>query len=436
MPRYASYPTTDRFVEAFDGIAYGTWLERRALTGFGPIGLYVHLPFCRTQCHFCACSHVVGRSYDRARRYLEHLEAESAMVCKRLGGRVRVAHMHWGGGTPTYYQMPEIERLMRSLRSHFIFAEGGEFSIEVDPRTVDEETISGLATLGFNRLSMGVQDFDPDVQQAIHRAQPEAVVRRALEAARRSGFASVGFDLVVGLPRQTAAGFARTMERVIDAAPSRLALHAYEHRPTRFKAQRNIRSVELPSPGEQAAIFAQAGQRLREAGYLQIGIDHFALPVDDLGAAQRTGNLHRCFTGYSPRPETDLIGLGASAISRVGPIYCQNQRTLPEYQDAIEQGQLPVMRGIELTKDDLARRAVIMALMCHGRVSIESIEIAHLLRFRRYFAPELERLGLASPLARSASTTSGWWSRRRAGPTCARSAPSSIVTSRCARPRK
>lgn len=391
-PRYSSYPTADRFVEAFDADAYQGWLGKRPLTARGPLSLYVHLPFCASDCHFCSCNRVVTGNYSRALRYLRCVEQEARLVRDALGSEARIGCLHLGGGTPTYYHDTDLVQLMRSLRATFPFEASGDFSIEVDPRVTAPETIGLLAGLGFNRISVGVQDLDPDVQRAVHREQAADATERIVDAARAAGVRSVAIELMCGLPRQSVERFGATIARIAALRPDRVAIYPYAHRPQRHRSQRHIREIELPSAEERFAICSMATSRLVSAGYTFIGLDHFALPEDGLAQAHRAGTLRRDFQGYSCRPDGDLIGLGASAISRVGPVYAQNLLAPADYGDAIEQGMLPVARGIELGSDDLVRRAVIMGLQCQGSVSFESIEIAHLVDFRTYFHAELEAL--------------------------------------------
>jgi len=396
-PRYTSYPTADRFVEAFTAEQYGQALWARAsgaaTLGTGaPLSLYVHIPFCESVCYFCACNKVVTRQHDRSTEYLEALEREIALHVERLGAQRPVSQLHFGGGSPTFLSDAELGRLMASLRQAFHLAPSAEISIEVDPRTASTARLAHLASLGFNRLSFGVQDFDPAVQQAVHRVQSHDSVVALVRAARALGFASTNVDLIYGLPKQTTESFARTVRQVIELRFERIALYAYAHLPQRFKPQRRIDEAVLPKAEDKLRMLAQAITGFTESGYRYIGMDHFALPEDSLAVAKRQGRLHRNFQGYSTHPECDLIGLGVSAIGRVGATYSQNAKTLPEYYDALRQGQLPIARGLALTRDDLLRRAVIMALMCQGRVEFESIELAHLIDMRRYFARELEEL--------------------------------------------
>jgi oxygen-independent coproporphyrinogen III oxidase len=392
-PRYTSYPTADRFVEAFGERELARWLGKRDIGGIGkPLSVYVHLPFCESICYYCACNKVVTRDHSRSAKYIKYLERELALLAPHVGGRARISQLHWGGGTPTFLSREEMRELMAALDARFEREPDCECAIEVDPRHAPAGTVEFLASLGFNRVSLGVQDLDPEVQKAVHRIQPEALVRRVTAEARACAFRSVNFDLIYGLPKQTLASFSRTLDQVVELAPERIALYSYAHLPRLFKPQRRIAEAELPSPDAKLEILTLAIGRLTAAGYVYIGMDHFARPDDDLAVAQRQGRLQRNFQGYSTRPESDLIGLGVSAIGRIGPTYYQNQKRLDDYQGALDSGRLPVARGIELTPDDLVRRAVIQALACHSRVSMESIELAHLIDFRSYFAPEMRTL--------------------------------------------
>ncbi len=392
-PRYTSYPTADRLVEAFGPDQYRLSLENRVIGGFRrPLSLYVHLPFCDTICYYCGCNKIITKDHGRSAKYLRYLRKEVELVSNLLGKGERVTQLHWGGGTPTFLNQAELAELMQIIRDNFTLAPDGEYSIEVDPRSATAETIALLGSLGFNRISVGVQDFDAEVQRAVNRVQSEAQTRGVIEAARANGFLSVNLDLIYGLPHQNAERFARTLEKVVDISPDRIALYNYAHLPTVFKPQRRISEAELPGPEGRLELQTLGIRTLTEAGYVFIGMDHFAKPDDELALAQRRGHLHRNFQGYSTRAECDLIGLGISAIGSVGPAYIQNFRTLDEYYDALDHGVLPVMRGLALNPDDLVRRAVIQALMCHFALSFRAIEIAHLIDFRRYFATELREL--------------------------------------------
>jgi oxygen-independent coproporphyrinogen-3 oxidase len=389
-PRYTSYPTADRFVEAFDAGCYRRALEhRRDGVTSRSLSLYVHLPFCSTICYYCACNKVITKDHGRSAKYLRYIGRELDLVAGLIGSGQRVEQLHWGGGTPTFLSPLELRDLMGIIRDHVVLAEDGEYSIEVDPRSADPLTIALLGELGFNRLSLGVQDFDPDVQRAVNRVQSYETTRDVIAAAREAGFKSVNVDLIYGLPRQNVERFGETLFKVLHLSPDRIALYNYAHLPTVFKPQRRINEAELPSPAARIDLLTLAIRTFSRAGYEYIGMDHFAKPGDDLAQAQRLGHLHRNFQGYSTRAECDLIGLGISAIGSVGATYSQNVKTLDEYYDRLDQHELPVLRGIELSADDLVRRAVIQALMCQFALSIESIEIAYLIDFKRYFAEEL-----------------------------------------------
>ena len=392
-PRYTSYPTADRFVEAFDAQAYTDWLHKRSLGGPPrPLSLYVHLPFCATICYYCACNKVITKDHGRSAKYVKYLLKEVALLAPLLGTARSTVQMHWGGGTPNFLNRAELGELAHGIRGTFQLDPRGEYSIEVDPRRVAEGDMTFLFGLGFNRVSMGVQDFDPLVQKAINRIQSEEQTLSVMRTARAAGFKSVNVDLIYGLPKQNVMGFNRTLEKVIEAFPDRIALYNYAHLPTVFKPQRRIAEADMPTAGTKLQLLSLAIRRLGEAGYAYIGMDHFAKPDDDLAVAQRQGRLHRNFQGYSTHADCDLIGLGISAIGQVGPTYSQNVKTLDEYYDQLDRGSLPVMRGLELTADDLVRRAVITCLMCHFQIPIQSLEIAHLIEFKKYFAQELRDL--------------------------------------------
>ncbi len=392
-PRYTSYPTADRFVEAFDAEAYRSWLGRRTIGGIGrALSLYVHIPFCNTICYYCGCNKIITKDHGRSGKYIKYLGRELAMQAEALDGGRDVVQLHWGGGTPTFLSHDEMRRLMELTHKYFRLQANGEYSIEVDPRKVDRETVKVLAELGFNRMSVGVQDFDPSVQVAVNRVQSLDETRVVIESAREFGFKSVSVDLIYGLPKQNVIGFNHTLDEVIKLSPERLSVYNYAHLPGHFKPQRRINEADLPSADARLHILQTAIRRLTDAGYVFIGMDHFAKPEDELSVAQRQGRLHRNFQGYSTHAEADLLAFGVSAISKVGPTYGQNYRTLDEYYDCLDRGVLPVMRGLELSADDLLRRSIIQALMCHFELSLESIEIAHLIDFKAYFASEIADL--------------------------------------------
>ena len=392
-PRYTSYPTADRFVEAFTEESYKQALAQRRVGGMAlPLSIYVHIPFCESLCFFCACNKIVTKHHERSAEYLGYLSREIDLHVAHLGVGQTISQLHLGGGSPTFFSDDELSELMSMIKRSFVLAPGGEYSIEVDPRTVNDKRLAHLSTLGFNRLSFGVQDFDEEVQKAVHRIQPAEQVFSLVETARRLKFESVNVDLIYGLPKQTPESFSRTLAQIVELRPDRIALYAYAHLPERFKPQRRISEYELPAAPAKIAMLADALSAFLEAGYVYVGMDHFALPDDALAIAKRQGRLHRNFQGYSTQPDCDLISLGVSAIGRVGATYSQNAKTIEEYYDYLNQGRFPVVRGLALTRDDLVRRAVIMALMCQGELQYESINLAYLIDFKTYFANELEAL--------------------------------------------
>ncbi len=393
-PRYTSYPTADRFVEAFGEDDYIQALNQRqsGLAVALPLSLYVHIPFCESLCYYCACNKIITKHHNRAEEYLRYLSREIDLHVAHVGAGQAVSQLHLGGGSPTFLSDTELRELMAMLRRSFTLAPGGEYSIEIDPRTVDAGRLATLAELGFNRLSFGVQDFDPAVQKAVHRIQPAEQVFSLMASARALGFESINVDLIYGLPMQTPESFDRTLAQIVELKPDRIALYAYAHLPERFKPQRRIITVELPSGASKVSMLSRSLSAFIDAGYVYVGMDHFALPNDALAVAKRQGRLHRNFQGYSTQPDCDLIALGVSSIGRVGATYSQNAKTLAEYYDLLDQGHLPVVRGLAVSRDDLLRRAVIMALMCQGHLQFESIELAHLVDFKAYFAKELAAL--------------------------------------------
>jgi oxygen-independent coproporphyrinogen-3 oxidase len=352
----------------------------------------VHIPFCESLCYYCACNKIITKHHERGVEYLRYLEREVDLNIAHLGQGQVVSQLHLGGGSPTFLSDVELAQLMAMLRRNFHFAPGGEYSVEIDPRTVTPERLAHLAELGFNRLSFGVQDFEPAVQKAVHRIQPAEQVFDLVAAARELGFESINADLIYGLPMQTPETFERTLGQITQLRPDRIALYAYAHLPERFKPQRRIHPQDLPPAASKLVMLSSAMRVLMAAGYVYVGMDHFALPNDALAVAKRQGRLHRNFQGYSTQPDCDLIALGVSSIGRVGPTFSQNVKTLDEYYDLLNQGRLPVVRGMALSRDDLVRRTVIMALMCQGSVLFESVELSHLVDFKQYFASEMENL--------------------------------------------
>jgi oxygen-independent coproporphyrinogen-3 oxidase len=417
-PRYTSYPTADRFVDSFgaDDHARAVRLRRESGAQAAPLSMYVHVPFCESVCYYCACNKVVTRNREKARQYLGYLAREAALQAAQTGPGTVVGQLHLGGGSPTFLDDAEIAALLDMLRGTFEFARGGEQSIEIDPRTVDTARLAHLARLGFNRLSFGVQDFDPEVQRAVHRVQPAGQVFALMADARALGFESVNVDLIHGLPRQDDASFERTLAQLCALRPDRIALYAYAHLPARFKPQRRIRAEDLPDAPMRVRMLARAIEVLGQAGYVHIGMDHFALPGDALAVARRQGRLHRDFQGYSAQPGGDLLALGVSAIGRMGATYSQNAKTLDDYYGLLDRQRLPVVRGLVLSRDDLLRRDVIMALMCRGHVDFDAMGEAHAIDFRRCFAAEFAALGplVAQGLVRLTDhditvTAQGWF---------------------------
>ena len=422
-PRYTSYPTADRFVEAFTAQDYIQALElrRSGVSALAlPLSLYVHIPFCESLCYYCACNKIITKHHDRATAYINYLSREVDLHTQHMGSGQTVSQLHFGGGSPTFLSDDELREVMGMLRRNFNLIPNGEYSIEIDPRTIDHGRLDALAEMGFNRLSFGVQDFEPAVQKAVHRVQPAEQVFDLVHAARERGFESINVDLIYGLPEQTPESVDRTMAQISELKPDRIALYAYAHLPERFKPQRRISTTEIPTAASKVTMLSRSMAALMAAGYVYIGMDHFALPDDSLAVAKRQGRLHRNFQGYSTQPDCDMIGLGVSSIGRVGATYSQNAKTLEEYYDFLDQGQFPIVKGLALSKDDLLRRSVIMALMCQGRLAYESIELAYLINFKEYFAKELEILkgqveeGLVELDDGGIKVTSNGWSFVRA----------------------
>ncbi|MGZ8318240.1 MAG: oxygen-independent coproporphyrinogen III oxidase [Telluria sp.] len=394
-PRYTSYPTADRFSDAYgyrDYLMAVAGLRTRGAPK--PLSLYLHIPFCESICYYCACNKVITKNREKAGVYLGYLKREIEMQGRLFAGMNQVEQLHLGGGTPTYLSDEQMGELMVHVRRWFDFAPDaqGEYSIEVDPRTVSVERVHSLRRQGFNRISLGVQDFDPDVQKAVNRVQPEGETRAIIDAARSAGFRSVSIDLIYGLPKQSPDSMERTLAKVIEADPDRIAIYNYAHLPHIFKPQRRINEDDMPTADARLDMLALCIRRLTEAGYAYIGMDHFAKPGDDLAVAQRQGRLHRNFQGYSTHAEADLVACGVSAIGSVAATYSQNVKTLDAYYDLLDKNELPVARGTRLSMDDGLRRTIIQMLMCGFELSVQAIEQAYPIAFSEYFAPELERL--------------------------------------------
>lgn len=392
-PRYTSYPTAVQFHDGFGPEAYRAAAQASNASG-RPLSLYFHIPFCDTICFYCACNKVATKDRSKAQPYLDRVYREIAMQAELFDDARPVEQLHWGGGTPTFIAHEQMRELMTVTGRHFQLLDDdrGEYSIEIDPREVTDETIGLLREIGFNRMSLGLQDLDDEVQLAVNRIQTAEQTFGALQAARREGFRSVSMDLIYGLPRQTPASFIATLERVLEAEPDRLSVFNYAHLPKLFKPQRRINEDELPSPDQKLEILQKVGERLAKAGYVYIGMDHFARPDDELAVAQREGQLYRNFQGYSTHAHCDLVALGITSIGMVGNTYAQNVRTLDEYYERIDSGELAVFRGIELTRDDELRRSVITQLICNFALDMAKVDEAWSIRFEDYFPQELARL--------------------------------------------
>ena len=394
-PRYTSYPTAPQFTPGF-GEA-----ELRAVAAASngdpiprPISLYLHIPFCTSPCFYCGCNRIITRDKARGAAYLTRLYREIAMASELFDRDRDVEQVHFGGGTPNFLDPLQIAEVMDVLRRHFHFAPGARMdcSIELDPRFITPQEVGQLAQAGFNRASLGVQDFDPAVQEAVNRVQGVAQTLGIIDACRAHGFRSVNVDLIYGLPKQTLEGFSRTLDITLQARPDRLAIYGYAHLPSIFRPQQRIRAEDLPSPEQKLDLLRLAIEKLGQAGYEYIGMDHFALPDDELARAQREGGLHRNFMGYTTHAESDLVGLGVSAISHIGASFSQNPRDIAGWEQALDEGRLPVWRGMRMDGDDVVRADVIQQLMCHGRLDFDTVGRRHGIEFREYFRDALARL--------------------------------------------
>ena len=413
-PRYTSYPTALQFHERVGIADY----EREARNSAGarlcePLSAYVHVPFCFSPCFYCGCNRVITREAGRAEPYLRQLEQEIGLRSAYFDQARTLEQLHLGGGTPTFLTPALLGKLLEVMGRHFSLtdADGRDYSIEIDPRTVSSEDIHALAALGFNRVSLGVQDFDPQVQAAVNRLQPAALVRSLLDASRAAGMRSINFDLIYGLPLQSLTSFELTLDQVIAMRPDRLAVYGYAHLPSMFKAQRQIRTEDLPDAAHRLSLLQLAIGKLTSDGYQYIGLDHFALPEDSLAQAQRQGTLHRTFQGYTTHASRDLVSFGVSAIGQVGSLFIQNYKRLQDYGAALARGVLPHQRGVIANADDAIRRDVIQRIMCHGGLEFSAVERAHGIEFEDYFAPELQRVqslaadGLVQSAARGFALT-------------------------------
>ena len=399
-PRYTSYPTAVQFRDDFDGQSYAEAVtvsnenSQRAATP-QPLSLYFHIPFCDTVCFYCGCNKVVTKDRSKAAPYLERLHKEIEMQAAIFNSDRPVDQLHWGGGTPTFISHQEIETLMSVTRQHFNLHDddSGEYSIELDPREVTDETLGLLRKVGFNRVSLGVQDFDAQVQKAVNRIQSEEKTLAVINEARKLGFKSISVDLIYGLPFQTQESFATTVEKIIEVSPDRVSVFNYAHLPEMFKPQRRINVDDLPSASEKLAILKLTMEQFAQNGYIYIGMDHFAKPEDELAVAQKNNTLYRNFQGYSTHADCDLIAMGITSINQVGNSYSQNVKTLDEYYERIDAGVFPIYRGIKLDADDLLRRAVITQLICHFKLEFKAIEDQFNIKFPEYFAMELSEFG-------------------------------------------
>ncbi|HJN49482.1 MAG TPA: oxygen-independent coproporphyrinogen III oxidase [Pseudomonadales bacterium] len=392
-PRYTSYPTALQFTDDFSEHDYRDAIDN-SYRKESTLSLYFHLPFCATVCYYCACNKIITKDRSVALLYLDHLHREIEQQGALYDQSRPVTLLHWGGGTPTFISNEQMTELMAQTRAHFnLYSDdGGEYSLEIDPRTVDREKIALLRELGFNRISLGIQDFDPRVQQAVNRIQSEEQTLGVIEAAREDGFLSVSVDLIYGLPHQSTASFAVTLDKINAMSPDRISIYNYAHLPERFKTQRQINAEELPSPAEKLRILELCINQLKSYGYVYIGMDHFAKPEDELAVAQRNGSLQRNFQGYSTHAECDMVAMGITAISNIGATYSQNEKSPDDYYSKIDQGQLPVFQGAVIDRDDQIRKSVIMSLICQFELTFSDIESKYGIDFQQYFQDELQRL--------------------------------------------
>lgn len=394
-PRYTSYPTAVQFTADYDDEDYRRWVKDSNEDPIpSPLSLYLHIPFCDTICYYCGCSKVITKDKTKAAPYIKLLKQEIKLQGALFAKDRKVTQIHWGGGTPTFLSDEEIKEIIDCIRENFNVVDDSEveFGIEVDPRTVDQQRLKSLSEMGFNRISFGVQDFDPAVQEAVNRVQSTDEIKQHIDDARNFGFKSINIDLMYGLPKQTVQSFTETLDTTIKLNPDRLAVYNYAHLPEMFKPQRRINEDELPSAEEKLNILQLCIDKLQDAGYVYIGMDHFAKKTDDLVTAQRERSLQRNFQGYSTHADCDMIAMGITAISQVGDNYGQNVRTIEEYESYLKQNRIPVFRGIELEADDVLRREVINQLMCNNSLDIEQLERRWRIDFKSYFKSSLEGL--------------------------------------------
>lgn len=394
-PRYTSYPTAVQFTSDYNDEDYQNWVKYSNENPIpAPLSLYLHIPFCDTICYYCGCSKVITKDKTKAAPYIKLLKQEIKLQGALFAQDREVIQIHWGGGTPTFLSDEEIKEIIECIRENFnVCADDHvEFGIEVDPRTVDQQRLQNLNTMGFNRISFGVQDFDPAVQEAVNRIQSTSEIKQHIDDARRFNYQSINIDLMYGLPKQTVESFSQTLDTTIELNPDRLAVYNYAHLPEMFKPQRRINEDELPSAEEKLNIMQLCIDKLQDAGYVYIGMDHFAKKSDSLVKAQLEGSLHRNFQGYSTNADCDMIAMGITAISRVGDNYSQNVRTIEEYESYLKQNRIPIFRGIELEADDVLRREIINNLMCNNYLDIKKLEKRWRFNFNTYFKSSLENL--------------------------------------------
>jgi oxygen-independent coproporphyrinogen-3 oxidase len=392
-PRYTSYPAATQFTTELDGLGLEAAIEADNAPGAGPVSLYFHLPFCETRCWFCGCTTVITRNHGAAALYREGLEREIELTAARMDRGRPVAQIHFGGGTPTFFPPEELQRLGELIGRSFTLAPDVEFSVEIDPRRLTAEHVRALAEIGANRASLGVQDTDKSVQLAVHRYQPQELNERAFAWLRENGFRSINVDLIFGLPKQTRTSFDRTIGDVLSLGPDRLSVFSYAHVPWIKPAQRILEDQGLPGPEEKLAMFALAHRRLTEAGFVDIGLDHFARPDDSLARAQAAGTLHRNFQGYSTCAGASLYGFGMSSISSTAGTYRQNHRTLPAWKSAVDSSMLPFDRGLRLSEEDLRRRTIVMRIMCDRKLQFDAISREIGVDFPKTYSREIANLG-------------------------------------------
>lgn len=394
-PRYTSYPTAPQFTSSYTADTLKKCIQRSNTEMIpSPLSLYVHIPYCDTICYYCACNKIITKNHSVSEEYLELLDAEMQMISPLFDADRELEQLHLGGGTPTFLNDDELLKLMSLIEENFKIAENCEMSIEIDPRKVSNETLKFLTDIGFNRISLGVQDFDEKVQQAVNRIQSYDLVRERLETARKLNIKSINMDLIYGLPFQTVETFTQTLDKVIELKPDRLSIFNYAHLPERFKPQRRINEEDLPAPAEKLKIFELTMNKLQQAGYVYIGMDHFALEDDSMVKAQQDGTLQRNFQGYSTHANADLVAIGVSSIGSICDSYSQNSSNMDDYRKMVKAGNLPIVRGLVMNNDDLLRKEIINQLICHFKLDIEALEDQWKVDFKQYFKAELKQLEL------------------------------------------